>query len=160
MILLDSKHIERTLRRMAYQIVEEAHGAPILMVGLNERGYSIAKQMHSIIEKESGTKTPLFQLDADDDREFSFDRTIVGNPVLVIIDDVIFSGATFQKAMDKISERSEFQKIFISVLIDRGHRKYPILAAVTGAHIPTKLNEQVILQLKDSKPHQVVLEKS
>lgn len=159
MILLDSKHIDRTLRRMAYQIVEEAHGAPVHMIGLNERGFSISKIMQPIIEKETGHDTPLEQLDIQSEETFNFSTKPKPSSVLVIIDDVIFSGRTFQAAIDKISERNEFQKVFIAVLVDRGHRKFPIHAAVVGTNTPTKFNEQVNLELINSIPHQVILEK-
>lgn len=159
MILLDSNHIDRTLRRMAYQIVEEAHGAPVQMIGLNERGLAISKLMHPIIEQETGFKVMISQLNVETEKDFKFDKKPKENSVLVIIDDVIFSGGTIQTAMDKIMERSLFQKIFIAVLVDRGHRKFPIHAEVVGSHIPTKLNEQVDLELVDGKPDKVVLKK-
>ena len=159
MILLDNKRILRTIRRIAYQIAEEAHGLPIHLVGLNERGYAIAKIIKPILDQETDSNIPLDQLDALNNDEFIFNHTPKPDSVLVLIDDVIFSGGTLQVAIDKIPERSIFQKIFIAVLVDRGHRKYPVHAEVVGIHTPTKLNEQVDLELKNNKPDNVILKK-
>ncbi len=159
MILLDGNRIQRTLKRMAYQIVEEAHGAPIHLVGLNNRGSVIALRMKQVIEKATGQKSPLDQLNVDLEETFSFKKLPEDNPVLVLVDDVIFSGKTLQKAIDKIPDLDHFQKICVAVLIDRGHRKFPVHAAIVGVHIPTKLNEQVKLLLTDKKPDKVILEK-
>lgn len=159
MILLDKKRILRTIRRMAYQIAEEAHGSSIHLVGLNKRGYAIATIIKPILDQETGNDTPLDQLDALSNNEFIFNHKPKQDSVLVLIDDVIFSGGTLQIAIDKIPERSIFQKIFIAVLVDRGHRKYPVHAEVVGIHTPTKLNEQVDLELKNEKPDNVILKK-
>lgn len=159
MILLDNKRILRTIRRIAYQIAEEAHGSPIHLVGLNERGYAIAKIIKPILDQETDSNIPLDQLDALNNEEFIFNYTPKPDSVLVLIDDVIFSGGTLQVAIDKIPKRSIFQKIFIAVLVDRGHRKYPVHAEVVGIHTPTKLNEQVDLELKNNKPDNVILKK-
>src|SRR5690554_4997682 len=147
MILLDEKRISRTLQRMSYQIVEEAGEMQICMVGLNERGYCIAEQMKPVIETAAGGALPLYNLNANDDSEFSFKKPPDHNQILVIVDDVIFSGSTLYKAFNKISELSAFDKIYIAVLVDRGHRKYPFHAGIVGLHVPTKLNEEVELKL-------------
>lgn len=157
MILLDEKRISRTLRRMAYQIVEKAGDKEICLIGLNERGYSLAVQMKPVIESASSLEIPLFQLNAIDDSEFSFSKPINENQILVIVDDVIFSGSTMHRAIGKIEELSVFEKIYIAVLVDRGHRKYPLHAEIVGLHVPTKLNEEVELRLKKNTPKEVVL---
>lgn len=160
MILLDSKRISRTLKRMAYQVAEEARGAPIYMIGLNERGYSLARQMQPVIENVSGEDVPLKQFFVHQDSVPRLDPPPAPGSVLVLIDDVIFSGQTAQLAMEKIPERSQFEKIYISVLVDRGHRKYPVLASVVGINIPTKLNEHVELTLQNQQPDSVKLIKN
>jgi pyrimidine operon attenuation protein / uracil phosphoribosyltransferase len=157
MILLDSKRIQRTLKRMAYQIVEEAHGAPIHLIGLNERGYAIASIIKPVVDKATGLQIPLEKLDAEGNGGFSFLNSPGTSPMLVLIDDVIFSGATLQKAIDKIPDRNRFHKISIAVLVDRGHRKFPVHAAIVGVNIPTKFDEQVNLILQEDLPEKVVL---
>lgn len=142
---------------MSYQILEEARDAKIHLVGLNKRGVAVAQILKTHIEEAIGEKVQLDRLDEQSDNDFSFSRPVSSNQVLVIIDDVIFSGRTMFHAIQKIPERSAFQKIFISVLADRGHRKFPLLAGVVGLHVPTKLNEHVELKLDDGEPSELLL---
>lgn len=160
MILSDRNRIERTVRRMAYQIVEEAHGKQIQLIGLNERGFALAEQLCLFIKKGSDSPVHSEQLWAHSDESFTLPQTVNENTVLVIVDDVIFSGETILKGLDKIPDREQFNKIFVSVLVDRGHRKYPIQAAVIGMNIPTKLNEQIEVGLKNGLPDSIVLTES
>ncbi len=160
MILSDHNRIERTVRRMAYQIVEEAHGKQIQLIGLNERGFALAEQLSRFIKKGSDSPVYSQQLWAHSDDLFSLTQPVNENTVLVIVDDVIFTGETILKGLDKISERERFDKIFVSVLVDRGHRKYPIQAAVIGMNIPTKLNEQITVSLKNGTTDSIVLTES
>ena len=157
MILSDHNRIERTVRRMAYQIIEEAHGKQIQLIGLNERGYALAELLSHFIQK--GSDSPIYseQLWANSDKSFTSPQSSNDSTVLVIVDDVIFSGETILKGLNKIAEIERFDKIFVSVLVDRGHRKYPIEATVIGMKIPTKLNEQITVSLKDGKPDSIVL---
>ncbi len=157
MILSDRNRIDRTARRMAYQIVEEAHGKQIQLIGLNERGFALAKMLSHFIEKGSDSPVHTQQLWAHTDDSFSLSQPVNENTVMVIVDDVIFSGETILKGLDKISERERFDKIFVSVLVDRGHRKYPIEAAVIGMNVPTKLNEQITVRLQDESPYSIEL---
>lgn len=159
MILLDTGRIERTLKRMAYQIMEMAHGKPVYIVALNERGSSIAMSMKTVIESVSGKKVPFDRMDVDSAQDFKLSHPIEPGTCLIIVDDVIFSGQTLQLALDHIEDLHSFQKICVSVLVDRGHRKYPIFAEIVGMNIPTKLNEKVNLLLSGKNPEKVVLEK-
>lgn len=159
MILLDKKRIDRTLKRMAFQIVEAAAGSSICLIGLNERGYAVAKQMQPIIESSVNGNVPLHQLDVnhnnDNHSKLSLDSE--KESILVLVDDVIFSGSTMFRAVQNISERSQFKKIYIAVLVDRGHRKYPLYAGIVGIHSPTKLNEEVELKIEKGNPDEVIL---
>lgn len=157
MILLDKNRIERTIKRMSYQVLEEARNQPICLIGLNERGFSIAKKIKTNLDEAHRTAVTLHQIDSHDDSTLEFDPDGIKESALFIIDDVIFSGKTMFGSIQKISELSGFEKIFVVVLVDRGHRKYPVLAGIVGMDAPTKLNEQVELRLKDSSPHEVVL---
>ncbi|PWN05384.1 phosphoribosyltransferase family protein [Rhodohalobacter mucosus] len=158
MILLDEARIERTLKRMAFQIIEMAQGYPVYIVALNERGSSVASSIKNVIEKVTGSAVPTDRLDVDEENGFSLSQPILPDSFLVIVDDVIFSGETIQRAMDRIHAIHDFRKICVSVLVDRGHRKYPVFAEIVGVHVPTKLNEQVNLLLDNSKPEKVILE--
>lgn len=158
MILLDEARIERTLKRMAFQIVEMAHGYPVYIVALNERGSSVASSIKNVIEKVSDNNVPADRLNTGESGGYSLSHPVLPESILVIVDDVIFSGETIQRAMDRINALHDFRKICVSVLVDRGHRKYPVFAEIVGVHVPTKLNEQVNLLLHNSRPEKVVLE--
>lgn len=142
---------------MSYQILEEARNHSICLIGLNEHGFYIAEMIKANLKEATGESVILKQLNSDDDSTLTFDPGEIENTVLFMIDDVIFSGYTMFKTIQKISERSDFKKIFVVVLVDRGHRKYPVLAEIVGVDAPTKLDEQVELRLKDYSPHEVVL---
>lgn len=157
MILLDQKRIARTSKRMAYQILEEAGDSPIHLVGLNERGYSLASLIHSFLNSSETKEVTLQQMEADEVTPFKLDPAPEDQAVLIFVDDVIFSGSTLQKAMDRIPDYKPFKKILVAVLADRGHRKFPIQAAIVGSHIPTKLNEHLEMKLENSEPYSVEL---
>ncbi|MCC5940781.1 MAG: hypothetical protein JJU37_04500 [Balneolaceae bacterium] len=157
MILLDKNRVERTLKRMAYQILEEAKSNPVVLVGLNKRGFAIAGRLKQYLDDIQGSDLPLHQVDADNETPFNFPEPPNENNILVIIDDVIFSGGTMFKSILKISQLSVFNKILLAVLVDRGHRKYPLLAGFVGVHAPTKLNEHVELTLENNEPKNVIL---
>lgn len=157
MILLEKKRIQRTIKRMSYQILEEARDQKIALVGLNERGYSLADEIKKNLDEATGEDILLKQLNSEDKSTIKFDSEKLQNYALFMIDDVIFSGGTMFRSIRKVKELSTFEKIFVVVLVDRGHRKYPVLAGIVGVDAPTKLNEQVELRLKDGTPNNVVL---
>lgn len=157
MILLEKKRIQRTIKRMSYQILEEARNQKIVLVGLNERGYSLGEEIKKNLDEATGDDIILKQLDSEDESTLEFESQKVKNCALFMIDDVIFSGRTMFRSIRKVKELSYFEKIFVVVLVDRGHRKYPVLAGIVGVDAPTKLNEQVELHLKDDSPNKVVL---
>ena len=156
MILLDQKRIYRTLNRMAFQILEAAHSSTIRLIGLNTRGLIIADTLKNILEKETQKTISITNISSDDDKRFSIDKG-GDDDILVVVDDVIFSGESVFNVIQRVDNLSDFKNIIIAVLIDRGHRKFPLLAEVVGIHVPTKLNEQVNLHVKDGKPEKVIL---
>jgi pyrimidine operon attenuation protein/uracil phosphoribosyltransferase len=143
---------------MAYQIVEMAHGDPVYIVALNDRGTAVASSMKKVIERVTDNRVPADTLNTDEEGNFALSHQVEPESCLVIVDDVIFSGETIQRAMDRINDLHQFKKICVSVLVDRGHRKYPVFAEIVGVNVPTKLNEQVNLLLQNHQPNQVILE--
>lgn len=157
MVLLEEKRIARTITRMALQVAEEARGNQICLVGLNIRGYAVAKMMHQFLQKEAATNQLLLQLDADGDTPFDVPENLTKDAVIVLIDDVVFSGLTIYRAMQKVPELTGYQKTLVAALVDRGHRRIPVHVQVTGIEVPTKLDEHIEMVLKDDTPHQLVL---
>ncbi len=160
MILADKNRIERTIKRMAYQIAEEAHGSRIHLAGLNERGFALAKQLQANLQNSVQSDVNLTQIDAIGEELPHKEFFNVRECMLVIVDDVIFSGSTIMKAIEKSGDLKRFSRILVSVLVDRGHRKYPLQAAVIGMNIPTKLDEQITVELTNGMPEKVVLSNS
>ncbi|MEX0661328.1 MAG: phosphoribosyltransferase family protein [Balneolaceae bacterium] len=157
MILLDKGQLTRIIKRMAYQVVEEARGKPICMIGLNERGFAVVSVMKEYVSEALGSEFTVHQLWAEDDSTFNFDDKIEENTVLVMVDDVIFSGLTMFKALNKIPELTSFNNVCVAAVVDRGHRKLPVQAGIVGLKVPTKLNEHVDFQLSENQPHKVIL---
>lgn len=157
MILLDRSRIERTAKRMTYQILEEARGKSIILAGLNVRGVALAEMISTYLEEASGRRPETCTFDTHDEQSGSPVKNPHPESVLFIIDDVIFSGQTMFYALRKLTEHSSFDSVSVVVLVDRGHRTVPVLAGIVGMNIPTKLNEHVELRLKNGKPHEVVL---
>lgn len=156
MILLDQKRIRRTLNRMAFQILEAAHSSSIQFIGVNRRGHIVAQALKKILDHETGGSVKVTNIHSGNDQQIKISK-IESTELLVVVDDVIFSGETGFSIIQKISNLSDFENIIVAVLVDRGHRKYPLLAEVVGIHVPTKLNEQVNLHVKNNEPEKVIL---
>lgn len=158
MILLHKQHIDRTLKRMTYQVAEEAKEMNIVLVGINDRGYTVAQSMSLHLSSIRQNTPHLYRVrDTSETSSEPLPPPPGNNNVLVIVDDVIFSGGTIYRSLQKIPELSTYKKILVTVLVDRGHRKYPLLASIVGLNTPTKLNEQVELHTRDNQPFEVVL---
>lgn len=160
MILLEDNRIARTIKRMSLQIAEEARGNQICLIGLNVRGYAIAKMMHGFLDQTGSPEQILTQLDADGDTPFNIPDNLSSNAVIVLVDDVVFSGLTIYRAMQKFPELTDYYKTLVAALTDRGHRRVPVHVQVTGIVVPTKFDEHIELVLKNKRPHQVVLKKA
>jgi len=157
MILLNEQRIIRTLKRMAYQIEEEAKNEDIVLAGLNKRGFILANFLFDELNSIR-TKSPEIYRLFDEHNNSSDDIPAPShNAILVVVDDVIFSGGTMFRAIRKVPDLDSYEKILTAVLVDRGHRKYPILAGIVGFHAPTKLNEHVELQTENELPKKVIL---
>ncbi len=157
MILLGKKRIERTVKRMAYQLLEEAQNSKISLIGLNKGGFALARMIQEYLQEAVGSEISLEKMEVRDDAALSIRNDQADNSILVIVDDVIFSGETMFQAIRKIPELSAYKKILVTVLVDRGHRKYPVLAGIVGVDVPTKLNEQVEMRLVNHQPEEVIL---
>ncbi|MFU8812532.1 MAG: phosphoribosyltransferase family protein [Balneolaceae bacterium] len=157
MILLDQDRTQRTLVRMAFQIIEKAAGDPLCLVGINERGYAVASVLKRIIAENREEPVHLVSLNADDDSQKPISPPVNGRAILVMVDDVIFSGRTMYRAIQKVQNLNQFRKTIVATLADRGHRTLPIYAEIVGLDVPTKLNEHVECVLHQQNPHQVIL---
>lgn len=159
MILLDQNRIYRTLNRMAFQILEAAHSSTIRFIGVNQRGLILATALKNILDKETGEAISITNIHSENDKLYKIEMD-QPDEILVVVDDVIFSGETSFNVIQRVENLSDFKNIILAVLVDRGHRKYPLLAEVVGINVPTKLNEKVTLHVKGDKPEKVLLTKN
>lgn len=155
MILLDNRRLHRILKRMAYQIVEKTGGRDVDMIGLNERGMAVGRELAGNILKDGETSVNLSQFLVDTaEKPESFQQK---NKYLVIVDDVVYSGETMFRALNGIPELYNYEFVTMAAVIDRGHRKIPVKAGIVGLEVPTKVNEHVQFEIKNDEPHKVVL---
>jgi pyrimidine operon attenuation protein / uracil phosphoribosyltransferase len=168
--VLDGPSIQRTLLRMAHEILEKNKGGEDLaLIGIQTRGVVLADRIHQAIESINGRKVPIGILDINLYRD---DLTRVSeHPILkkteinfdldglsvVLVDDVLYTGRTIRSALDALTDFGRPKKIELAVLIDRGHRELPIRADFVGKNIPTNEEEIVHVCLKETDASEEVL---
>ena len=161
--ILTSSDISRKIVRIGHEIVENYSDiSRIVLLGIHNRGVPIAQRLKKFIKDLTDIDVPMGSLDItfhrDDFRErltmpeikgtdisFNLDEKIV-----VLVDDVLFSGRTVRAALDEINSFGRPATIALAVLIDRGHRELPIRADFVGKNIPTNDGEHVAVKLKES----------
>lgn len=159
--VMDEDEIERTLVRMAHQILEQNKGCENLaLVGILTRGDILARKLADIIYNIEGVHVPVGSLDISfyrDDASISGLPQLHGtdilfnidNKTIVLVDDVLFTGRTIRAALDALMDFGRPARIQLAILVDRGHRELPIRADFVGKNIPSSLNENARLRLKD-----------
>jgi pyrimidine operon attenuation protein/uracil phosphoribosyltransferase len=160
--LLDEGEIRRAVTRIAHEIIERNKGAEgIVLVGIAARGDDLARRLAGDIERIEGQRVPVGALDitfyrddigmraeAPEVHETRVDFDINGK-VVVLVDDVLFSGRTIRAAMDALVDFGRPDAIQLAVLVDRGHRELPIRADYVGKNAPTRKDEEVRVALKE-----------
>lgn len=156
--IMDKDQLSRTLKRIAHEIIERNDDlSNLILVGILNKGYSVAKILQGNIHRFSDVEVPLYAIDItnyrddlkqNNDQENTFDST--GKNVL-LIDDVLFTGRTVRAAMDALIDTGRPSKIELAVLIDRGHRELPIRADFVGKNIPTSKDEKVYFDVNEMK---------
>ena len=161
-VLMDKSEIERTLNRMAHEIVERNKGVEDLcLVGIRRRGDILAERIAKILKSIEGKEMPVGALDITlyrDDLSLLSTAPVVRKSVIpcdvtdkvvVIVDDVIFTGRTVRAAIDAIMDYGRPKCIQLAVLVDRGHRELPIHPDYVGKVIPTSKDENVVVLLEE-----------
>ena len=156
-ILMDGAAMDRTLMRIAHEILERCDGDFVLL-GIRRRGIPLARQLAANIEKVSGRAIPVGELDVTAFRDDLPERGIaagldlgldVGGKTVILVDDVLYTGRTIRAAMDAVISAGRPRAIRLAVLIDRGHRELPIRPDFVGKNIPTSHRERIEVRLPD-----------
>ncbi len=160
--ILDEEDIKRTLVRIAHEIIEVNKGAKeIVIIGIRTRGIYLAQRLAKIIGGIEGVAIPVGNLDINlyrDDFQTKAEQPVVGKTeipfdvlekVVILVDDVLFSGRTVRAALDEIIDFGRPKAIQLAVLIDRGHRELPIRADYIGQRISTTKGQEVIVRMKE-----------
>ena len=156
-ILMDGAAMDRTLMRIAHEILERCDGDFVLL-GIRRRGIPLARQLAANIEKVSGRAVPVGELDVTAFRDDLPERGIaagldldldVGGKTVILVDDVLYTGRTIRAAMDAVISAGRPRAIRLAVLIDRGHRELPIRPDFVGKNIPTSHRERIEVRLPD-----------
>ena len=165
-IIMDENAMNRSLVRMAHEIIEKNKGLDkVILLGIETRGANLAFRLAKLLEKIEKTTVPVASLDVSywrDDKPSSTQAMklpiSVQDRVVVIVDDVLFKGRTVRAAMDGIVFNGRPRQIQLAVLVDRGHRELPIRADIVGKNIPTSISETVKVYLNEvDKKESVVL---
>jgi pyrimidine operon attenuation protein/uracil phosphoribosyltransferase len=146
--------VRRTLRRLAYEIVERNRGADTLeLFGIQESGVPLAETLADEINAIEDTALTSYGLDvtpfrddhaAEEPSAPPHDVDVTGRDV-ILVDDVLFTGRTSRAALDAVLQYGRPSSIQLVVLIDRGHREYPIQPDYTGRLLQTKHREEVVV---------------
>lgn len=153
--LLSSERVRRILTRLAYEVVERNRGTDnITVFGIRSRGVVLGEHLAQLLGTMQGDAVPVHGVDVTPFRddlnepvpvEALDPKPVVAGRDVVLVDDVLFTGRTARAAIEAVLHYGRPRSIQLAVLIDRGHREYPIQADYVGRHIPTKHRERVIV---------------
>jgi pyrimidine operon attenuation protein/uracil phosphoribosyltransferase len=160
--VLEAAEIRRALTRIAHEVLERNKGADDLVVlGIPTRGVTLARRLARRLSEIEGREVPVGWLDVTmyrDDLRRQPTRTLettrlpdggIDDKVVVLVDDVLYSGRTIRAALDALSDLGRPRAVRLAVLVDRGHRDLPIRADHVGKNLPTSASERVRVNLDE-----------
>jgi pyrimidine operon attenuation protein / uracil phosphoribosyltransferase len=158
--VMSEPDVSRALRRIAHEIVERNKGADdLLLLGIPTRGVELARRLAALLHDVEGAEVPVGELDItmfrDDLRHQPTRAPLrtripaggVDDKVVVLVDDVLYSGRTIRAALDAVADLGRPRAVRLAVLVDRGHRELPIRADHVGKNLPTAHTERVMVRL-------------
>jgi pyrimidine operon attenuation protein/uracil phosphoribosyltransferase len=168
--LMSSSEIERTLVRLAHEIVERNNGAANLgLVGIKRRGVPLAERIAKLIHTIEKAPVETGVLDISfyrDDLSTAGPRPVVEKAAIgfdvngrdiILMDDVLYTGRTIRAALDALFDHGRPKSVQLLVLIDRGHRELPIEARFIGRTVPTSRREIIEVKLREIDGDEQVL---
>lgn len=169
-VVLDDADITRIVSRIGHELLEKTSGGRnVVLLGIPTRGVALARRIARGCAQFEGIDIPVGQLDVTlhrDDLALRGPRALVetdatpegiDDKLVVLVDDVLFSGRTVRAALDAISDLGRPAAVQLAVLVDRGHRELPIRADYVGKNIPTSLRETVHVLLDEYDGRTAVL---
>ena len=167
--VLDSRDISRALTRISHELLERNKGATdLVLLGLHTRGVPLARRIGEKIAAVEGTPVAVGELDVtmyrDDLRSQPTRRAHktalpaggIDRKVVVLVDDVLFSGRTIRAALDALADLGRPAAVRLAVLVDRGHRELPIRADHVGKNLPSARSERVMVRVEEFDGHDEV----
>ncbi|MCW2585309.1 MAG: bifunctional pyr operon transcriptional regulator/uracil phosphoribosyltransferase [Frankiales bacterium] len=168
--VLDAPGLARVVDRMAHELLEKTGGgADVVLLGIPTRVTTIAQRLAARIAAFEVLTVPTGSLDVTlyrDDLQLKSPRALeatdvpgdgVDGKLVVLVDDVLFSGRTVRAALDALADLGRPRAVQLAVLVDRGHRELPIRADYVGKNIPTSLRETIHVQLTEHDGGDAVL---
>ena len=160
--VLGAQEVRRALRRMAHEISERNGGVgDVVILGIPTRGLPLAERLAAFLSDIEQVPVPVGALDVTlyrDDYARTGPRAIgrtmlpvsLDGRTVVLVDDVLFTGRTIRAAMDAVVDNGRPAAIQLAVLVDRGHREFPIRADYVGKNLPTAASEAVHVRLSET----------
>lgn len=168
--MADAKDLNRTLNRLAHEILEKNKGSENLaVIGIRTRGEFLAKRIADKIREIEKKDIPVGVLDVvmyrDDFRvkhklpavevtDIPFD---IDEKILILVDDVVYTGRTVRAALDALIDFGRASKIQLACLVDRGHREMPIKADYVGKNFPTADDEEIRVKVTEIDDEDAIL---
>ena len=160
--IMDERAMARAIARISHEIVERNQGTDhLVLVGIRRRGVPLAKMIQQKLKEYEGAEVPLGVLDItlyrDDLQQIGPAPVVrtselpvdITGKVVVLVDDVLYTGRTVRAALDALIDFGRPRVIQLAVLVDRGHRELPIRADFVGKNLPTSEKEVVRVSVKD-----------
>ena len=165
-VLLDSEAIDRTLYRIAHEIIEQNDDLDeVALIGIHQRGVPLAQRLRRLVAERSGHELPVGQIDItfyrDDVHVRGGEAPLHSQPVVrstsldfplegmtcILVDDVLYTGRTIRAAVEALFDYGRPARVQLAVLADRGHRELPIRPDYVGKNFPTSREERIQVQL-------------
>ncbi|CAN5889586.1 bifunctional pyr operon transcriptional regulator/uracil phosphoribosyltransferase PyrR [soil metagenome] len=157
--ILSSQQVHRTVTRLAYEVLERNRGATSLEVfGIKRRGVALSRLIASVMKEAENLEIALHELDVRPFRDDidPVDRVLpdeaprihIAKRDVILVDDVLYTGRTIRAGIEAVLQYGRPATIQLAVLVDRGHREYPIRPDYVGRVLPTKYQERVEVQIE------------
>jgi pyrimidine operon attenuation protein/uracil phosphoribosyltransferase len=167
--IVDGEGVRRAITRLAHEIIEKNGGAKdVVLAGIRRRGVPLAQRIAAMIKEFEGLDVPVGALDITlyrDDLQTVGPQPVVGQTeipvpidgkVVVLVDDVLFTGRTVRAALDELIDFGRPRSIQLAVMVDRGHREIPIRADFVGTNVPTSRREVIKVKVQEIDGHDAV----